>query len=127
MANILLVEPDRKLGQVYQTALSQAGHNVQQCRSGQAAIMAVDRHAPDVVILELQLARHNGIEFLYEFRSYPEWQSIPVIVHSLVPSTQAGMAPILSDQFGVVAYHYKPLTKLRDLLVTINQVLVPTV
>jgi hypothetical protein len=25
------------------------------------------------------MARHNGVEFLYEFKSYTEWRDVPVI------------------------------------------------
>lgn len=57
-----------------------AGHSVAHAKTAQQAVFLADEHKPDVVVLEPQMARHNGIEFLYEFKSYPEWQRIPVIL-----------------------------------------------
>lgn len=124
MAHILLIEPDRLLGKKYQTALVAKGHQVTHCRSGQAAIQAADEQTPELVVVELQLQGHNGVEFLYEFRSYPEWQSVPVIAHSLVPleALQPGNSFAL---LGIQSYLYKPATKLRQLIMNVDELLQP--
>ena len=83
--HILLIEPDKLLGQTYSQMLQQAGHALSTVATAQQAIFAADEHRPDLVLLELQLVSHSGIEFLYEFRSYPDWQSIPVMIVSHVP------------------------------------------
>lgn len=115
MSTILLIEPSALLRKNYKTALSQAGHTVMACRTGQQAIEAADNKTPDVVIVELQLAGHNGLEFLYEFRSYIEWQTIPVIVLSVVPKAVVEHSAALT-LLNVTSYLYKPQTKLIDLL-----------
>lgn len=115
MARILLVEPDRLLAKAYESSLSAAGHQVTACLTGQAAIQAADKRAPDLVVLELQLKGHNGVEFLYELRSYPEWQDIPVIVQTLVPERtlkNVQAVPLL----GINAYLYKPASSLGKLV-----------
>src|ERR1700733_7447717 len=105
MSQILLIEPDKSLAKTYHQALKQAGHKVVSVTSSQQAINSADKLAPDVVVLEIQLVGHSGIEFLYEFRSYPEWQSIPVIVHSNVPYVELKDGwPLLSKQLGVSSY-----------------------
>jgi DNA-binding response OmpR family regulator len=117
MSQILLIEPDRVLADTYRSALHSAGHKVLMCASAQSAIFAADSRKPDIVILELQLIEHSGIEFLYEFRSYPEWQDIPVIIHSNVPPAEfAQSKQILEKALGIDGYYYKPLTSLRTLL-----------
>jgi CheY-like chemotaxis protein len=119
--NILLIEPDRILAGTYRQALENYGHNVVMCASAQSAIFAADVVQPDVVILELQLIEHSGIEFLYEFRTYPEWQAIPVILQTNVPAKEfVGSWDMLREQLGVVAYHYKPLTNLQTLLTSVQ-------
>jgi DNA-binding response OmpR family regulator len=124
MAQILLIEPDRVLAESYVQALMHAGHEVQAAGSAQAAIMSADVIRPDLVILELQLVEHSGIEFLYEFRSYPEWQAVPVIVQSQVPPAEfAGSWQLLQDELGVRAYLYKPRTALVQLLSDVNKYL----
>lgn len=119
---ILLIEPDRLLAQTYQAALSRAGHQVVTCNGAQAAIMAADRQTPDLIVLELQLVAHSGIEFLYEFRSYSEWQRVPVIVQTMVPPAEFNHSwQLLKDELGVSGYLYKPQSRLRDLLSQANE------
>jgi DNA-binding response OmpR family regulator len=121
VADILLIEPDKLLAETYFLALDAAGHHVMACAGAQSAVMVADRHRPELVILELQLVEHSGIEFLYEFRSYPEWQAIPVIVNSLVPPAEFQTNALLQDELGVVAYLYKPHTSLKQLLNTVSE------
>ena len=122
MAQILLVEPDRLLADIYRQALESAGHRVVMCASAQSAIFAADEIKPDMVILELQLIGHSGIEFLYEFHSYPDWQNIPVLIQSHVPAGEfAGSWDMLQQQLGVRAYFYKPLTTIRALLASVAE------
>lgn len=117
MANILLIEPDCSLGWAYQKALEVAGHSVKKSLSAQTAIDTADEFCPDVVILELQLVAHSGIEFLYEFRSYVDWQDIPVIVLSKVPPAEFNECTrTLREHLGISTYCYKPQTDLKHLL-----------
>ena len=119
--NILLIEPDKLLADTYRKALEIRGHKVIMTASAQSAVFAADERKPDVVILELQLIGHSGLEFLYEFRSYPEWQGIPVVLHTHIPAGEFGGSwQVLKEQLGVHAYHYKPLTSLSKLLGTID-------
>ncbi len=113
--HILLIEPDVLLAESYRRAFQAAGHSVVAARSAQTAVQAADEQQPDVVVLELQLPGHNGVEFLYEFRSYPEWLHIPVIVHSFTPSSEYASAATLERELGVRRCLYKPETSLADL------------
>lgn len=122
MARILLVEPDRLLAQIYQDALRAAGHKVVVAATAQTAIQAADKHRVDVVILELQLVEHSGIEFLYEFRSYPDWQHVPVLLHTQVPPMEFNSSQrLLTEELGVSKYLYKPRTSLRELLRSVHE------
>lgn len=125
MPHILLIEPDLTLGEVYTKALEKSGHSVSHCQNAQDAVHSADKHQPDAVVLELELAVHNGIEFLYEFRSYPEWQHIPAIVLSHISPVIKALNPTTWSELHITAYHYKPATKLSELISTIDQVLAP--
>ncbi len=113
--HILVVEPDQILAKTYARALMLAGYSTATARSAQDAVHEADTKMPDVVLLELQLPRHNGVEFLYEFRSYSEWLHIPVVVHSYVPPQEYDFAPTLTNELGVIQFLYKPATSLRKL------------
>lgn len=115
--HIVLIEPDRSLAETYYQALQHRGHTVTACASAQAGIIAADQQRPDAVVLELQLIEHSGIEFLYEFRSYPDWQDVPVIVQTHVPPAEFSASwDLLRRELGVRAYLYKPQASLRHLL-----------
>lgn len=114
---ILLVEPDVVLANIYQKSLESSGHHVRVSATGQQAIDLMDHDIPDVIILEIQLAGHNGIEFLYEMRSYGEWLETPVIVLSNVPQSEfRDSHEVLIKYLKISQYLYKPATSLDKLL-----------
>ena len=123
MNRVLLIEPDHILAETYKQAIeSEKLARVEVVNGAQAAIMAADAHKPDLVILELQLIEHSGVEFLYEFRSYPEWQSVPVIVQTIVPFSEFhDNMQLLEEELGVRMYLYKPHTSLHQLLSCIKE------
>jgi DNA-binding response OmpR family regulator len=121
MSHILLIEPDRLLAKTYLQALESAGHTVQVCATAQTAVFCADDQQPDAVIMELQLVGHSGIEFLYEFRSYADWQEVPVIIATNVPAGEfSGSWQLLKKELGVGSYFYKPLLSLKTLLAAVD-------
>lgn len=125
MANVLLIEPDCVLARTYAGMLETAGHGVQVSTTAQDALQSADDSCPDIVLLELQLVAHSGIEFLYEFRSYADWRRIPVVVVSNVPSAEFNQSvSVLTKHLGIAAYCYKPQTDLKCLLRVVEDVLV---
>lgn len=113
--HVLLIEPDKLQARLYMRALEQAGHRVSHVVSAQTAVHAADSQLPDVVVLELQMPQHNGVEFLYEFRSYPEWLHVPVVLHTFVPERELLQSATLRAELGVKRILYKPSTSLRQL------------
>jgi DNA-binding response OmpR family regulator len=126
MTKILLIEPDILLAQSYAKALEVNGYDVSLATTAQSAITVCDKINPGAIVMELQMANHNGIEFLYEFRSYPEWQDIPVIVLSMIPPVEFKVNSVLWKELSIKDYLYKPHTTLSKLVDSI-QSLVPAV
>jgi len=124
--NILLIEPDRLLGSIYVSTLENAGYCVVHCLTADTAISALDAERVDIVILELQIALHNGVEFLYEMRSYDEWQHIPIIMHTIIDERRLLHSVDLKKQLYATTYLYKPETTLQQLLNTVRSVSVQT-
>lgn len=122
MANILLIEPDRVLAETYAQAILLAGHKVAVAPGAQSGILVADQFQPDIVITELQLVEHSGIEFLYEFRSYPEWQDVPVIIQTQVPPHEFNSSlELLKKELSISEYLYKPEATLEKLTKIINR------
>lgn len=121
MAEILLLEPDMLLGSIYMDFLQDSGHTITHSKEAGEAIMVLDTNKIDLVILEIQIALHNGIEFLYEMRSYPDWQNIPVIVNSMVSVQKMEKNKHVLKQLNVSEILYKPHTSLRTLAKTVTR------
>ncbi len=121
MAHILLLEPDTLLARTYRGYLEAAGHQVYWQRDAAAALPVLDEHPITLVVLELQLAKHNGVELLYEMRSYPDWDHIPVLLHTMVPPAHPGLGRAFWSELGVVEYRYKPQTSLTQLVHCVNR------
>lgn len=117
MANILLLEPDSVLANTYVKALEQVGHDVACCISAGEALQALDGFKPHLVVMELQLTGHDGIEFLHELRSYPDGRNLPVIVNTnLAPSALQPLLEVLNRDLGVRVCLYRPRTTLQQLI-----------
>ena len=89
-------------------------------RNGTEAI----RPLPEVILLDLNMPRMNGHEFLTELRANPEFQHIPVFI-----TTTSGMDVDRADAaLGVSGYILKPLdfetsTDLADSLSLLEKLL----
>ncbi len=121
--NILLIEPDKVLGTIIKESFEAQGYRVSWCRSAQSALNSLDKIIPGVIILEPQLGAHNGIEFLYEMRSYMEWRYLPVIIHTFNNRVAEKVFEQAFDQLNVRAVLYKPRTSTVVLSKTIRQFL----
>jgi len=100
--HVLLIEPDDIIAAMYSDALTQQGYHVVCAKSAQQAIAEADKQLPDVVVLELQMARHNGVEFIYEFKSYTEWQHIPVVILTVLSPAELAKYHDVTRQLQVV-------------------------
>lgn len=112
---VLLVEPDRSMGRMLAEAFEAVGHELDVRRDGQTALDGVDHHNPDVIVLEPQLGKHNGIEFLYELRSHEDWLNVPVVLYA---SNRHVLEPEFAKawkQLGVKQILYKPETSVAKL------------
>ncbi len=113
---VLVVEPDKILGKTYMQQFTAAGIDAQLARDGQTAVQHIDEQKPDVLMIEMQLGAHSGIEFLHELRSYEDWADIPVIVNSSVPKEAFGVSEAAWQRLGVVRYFYKSKTSAKQLI-----------
>jgi CheY-like chemotaxis protein len=115
MSRILLLQSDDQLATNSAAYLKHKGFAVSIHKDPQTAVAETDKKLPDVVILDLSLAGRSGVEFLYELRSYPDWQSIPVIVTGNL--TLRHIQPFLDsfNQLNVSVYLPRQVTSLSRL------------
>lgn len=126
MSIILLLETDKVVAANISGLLEANGHKVDWQVDPQEAIISIDIQPVDLIITELILAGRSGVEFLYELRSYPDWQDLPVIIYTNVPAREVGLSAQGFEQLKIKAYHHKPSAHVDDLLRTVEACLSPT-
>ena len=120
---VLLIEPETLSAQLYTEALEARGCGVTSVQTAQHALDALDNELPDCIVLELDMREHNGFEFLYEFSSHEDWNTIPIIVHSSVIPDRLHRMSIRWDELNVKEYLYKASSTLQDLQVAVSDVI----
>jgi len=79
-AMVLLVDDEDQLRRVMRDLLQRQGYTVVEARDGAQALDEVDRHNPDIVLLDLNLPGVDGYSVLSQLRSRPATRQLPIIV-----------------------------------------------
>jgi type II secretory ATPase GspE/PulE/Tfp pilus assembly ATPase PilB-like protein/CheY-like chemotaxis protein len=77
---VLLVEDEDALRRVVKDLLEREGFTVFEAADGVSALDEIDRAAPDIVVLDLNLPRLDGYGVLSHLRARPATANLPVIV-----------------------------------------------
>jgi DNA-binding response OmpR family regulator len=113
---ILVVDDDADLRAILKFALEDEGFHFDSADDGLSALRKVRERPPDLVILDLNMPRMGGEQFLYAWRAGVETPGVPVIV---VTATSDALRP---TDLGVAAVVPKPfdveqlLACVKDLL-----------
>ena len=79
-ALVLIVEDDATQRQILGRVLEAEGYSALAVADGETAMRAVVEHQPDMVLLDLNLPRLNGLEVCALLRASPPTATLPVIV-----------------------------------------------
>lgn len=79
MAKILLVDDDAMNLRLAATVLRQAGHEVLSAAGGAEGIEAALAHAPDLVLMDVQMPVIDGIAALRRLRAEPRTAALKVV------------------------------------------------
>ena len=82
MSNILIVEDDRMLVEIYQKKFSSDGYQVETASSGAEAIKKITKNKPDLVLLDLVMPEEDGFEVLRKVKQNPLTKDVRIIVFS---------------------------------------------
>lgn len=80
MAKILIVDDSATMRQMVAFTLVEAGHQVHEAASGEAAIDWVATETPDLVITDVNMPGMNGIELVKNLRSLVPTKNKPILV-----------------------------------------------
>ena len=79
MAKILVVDDDARNLRLAVTALEQAGHEALSAEGGAAGIEAALAHAPDLILMDVQMPGMDGITALKRLRAEPRTAALKVV------------------------------------------------
>jgi DNA-binding response OmpR family regulator len=117
MALILVVDDEQDACAMLHRILSAKGHEVVTFTDGQAALLWLEHHRPQLAVLDLRLHGIDGIALLRLIRlSNPQSQ---VVILTAYPSAETAGRAL---QFGAARYLVKPI-ELDDLEANVDEIL----
>jgi CheY-like chemotaxis protein len=80
--DVLLVEDDGALAQMYRLKLERDGYRVRVADDGEQALTLIAQRIPDLIFLDIRLPKMNGLVFLERLRRSDRTRNVPVVIVS---------------------------------------------
>jgi DNA-binding response OmpR family regulator len=84
---VMVADDDPLIREILRKRLTQRGHEVVLANNGAQALATARRLHPQAIVLDRQMPRLDGLQFLQELRRHDETRSIPVIMLSAACSS----------------------------------------
>ena len=119
-ACVLLVDDEDQLRRVMKDLLVRDGYEVVEARNGVEALDQVDRYAPDIIVLDLNLPGLDGYSVLSELRSRTATRHIPIIVLTAKgdEDNEVRVFELGADDFLTKPFRAKALSKRLEVVLT---------
>lgn len=78
--SVLVAEDEPNIALSLQFIMNKAGFSVRVAEDGDLAILEIEKEIPDVILLDIMLAKRDGFSILESIKKNPNWSSIKVIV-----------------------------------------------
>ncbi len=82
MKNILIIEDDQIVANVYRNKLAIEGYNTEVAADGETGLKTMRTFKPQLIIIDLMLPGISGVDVIKEVRSEEEFAKTPIIVFS---------------------------------------------
>ena len=99
MKKILIVDDEEVIRMLYSEELEEEGYTVITADSGHGLIDMIGREKPDLIILDIKMAEHDGLDLLQDIRK--DFYDIPVILCSAYSSFKGDLKSIAADYYVV--------------------------
>lgn len=86
---VLVIDDDMAIGMLVRLNLQQHGYDVIVKQDGLDGLLVAQRHAVDLIVLDLMMPLVDGFQVLAELKADPRTKRIPVIVLSAVSMAKA--------------------------------------
>jgi CheY-like chemotaxis protein len=96
---ILIVDDEEVIRMLYGEELEEDGYSVVTAGSGHGLIEMIGKEKPDLVVLDIKMAEHDGLDLLQDIRK--DYYNIPVILCSAYSSFKGDLKSIAADYYVV--------------------------
>jgi DNA-binding response OmpR family regulator len=117
MLNILIVEDNESLNNVYNLILTKAGYKVKTAFNGIEALKAVKQKMPDLILLDMLMPQMGGLSFLKKFNAPKDTKPKIIIMSNLDEDQDIKEA----QNFGVTMYILKASLSPKELILQVKQ------
>jgi CheY-like chemotaxis protein len=115
MKTILVVEDDKNQLLLYKQELSLEGYNIITARDGLEAIEKVKMQIPDLVVMDMNMPKMNGVDSIRKILS--EQKKIPIIINTAYSSYQDNFMSWSADAYVIKSSDLTELkNKIRELI-----------
>lgn len=118
-ARVLVVEDEAEIAALVAYQLTREGYRVETVANGAAALDALRREKPDLLVLDRMLPEVSGDEVLQSIRSDPATLALPVLVLTAKREQQERIAGL---ELGADDYLTKPFSP-RELVLRVDAIL----
>lgn len=115
-ARILIADDDPALLTAVSWILKEHGYEVDAASGGAAVFEQLERHVPDLMLLDIMMPDADGIAVLERLKSDERWREIPVVMLTAMPPEQAAVRTL---ELGASDFIKKPF-RVRELLARVQ-------
>ena len=101
----MVVDDSVSVRQSVSRLIKNQGWNVSMATDGVDAVEKIDGIGPDIIILDIEMPRMNGFEFMGVLRSSDKYREIPVV---MLTSRISDKHRLKAEELGVNHYMSKP-------------------
>ena len=121
MKQILLIEDDPFLLDIYSTKLTEAGFSVETATNGEEALIKAKENLPRLIILDIVLPQIDGWEILKRIKSENNLRQIPVVILSnLGQKSEVEKGLKMGAAKYLIKAHYTPSQVVKEIKETLN-------
>lgn len=121
--NILIIEDDNILQEMYCEKFEMAGFKVEKAATGRDGLKALEENIPDIILLDILMPDMNGLEMLKEMKKNREYRDIPVMLLTNLGESKIDMDSELSFALGIKDYLIKTKHTPDDITKRVKQIL----
>jgi DNA-binding response OmpR family regulator len=99
MKHVLILDNDPDVLDIMQEALTYEGIDVTCVDEGNDILQLINRHKPDLLMVDYLLDGINGGELCHQVKTNPETCDLPVIIMSAYPRVLLSLGTYNSDDF----------------------------